>query len=188
MTSLFRVTHFLVRIDMFRRLFLITAAAFTLTGALGSSGCAYSPTVRSEVPPIIFVHGNGDSAAVWQTTLWRFESNGWPRNRLFALQQPYPIARDDDGKDQPGRSSSAESMAFLKAEVDKVLVKTGATKVVLVGNSRGGYAIRNYIQKGGGEKVVSHAILGVHPTTACGRFPAFVKAANFQALGRSSKV
>ena len=52
MTSLFRVTHFLVRIDMFRRLFLITAAAFTLTGALGSSGCAYSPTARSEVPPI----------------------------------------------------------------------------------------------------------------------------------------
>ena len=183
MTSLFRVTHFLVRIDMFRRLFLITAAAFTLTGALGSSGCAYSPTARSEVPPIIFVHGNGDSAAVWQTTLWRFESNGWPRNRLFALQQPYPIARDDDGKDQPGRSSSAESMAFLKAEVDKVLVKTGATKVVLVGNSRGGYAIRNYIQKGGGEKVVSHAILGGTPNHGVWAIPGFRESSEFSGTG-----
>jgi triacylglycerol lipase len=31
-----------------------------------------------------------------------------------------------------------------------VLQATGASKVVLVGNSRGGYAIRNYVQNGGG--------------------------------------
>jgi triacylglycerol lipase len=35
--------------------------------------------------------------------------------------------------------------------------------VVLVGNSRGGYAIRNYIQNGGGAAKVSHAILGGVP-------------------------
>ena len=54
-------------------------------------------------------------------------------------------------------------MAFLKAEVDKVLQATGARQVVLMGNSRGGNAIRNYIQNGGGDATVSHAILGGTP-------------------------
>ena len=168
---------------MFRRLFLGTASTFALALAIGSSGCAYGPPARVDAPPIVFVNGNGDSAAVWQTTLWRFESNGWPRDRLFALQQPYPLARDDDSKEQPGRSSSAESMAFLKAEVDKVLVKTGAMQVVLVGNSRGGYAIRNYIQNGGGDKVVSHAILGGTPNHGVWAIPGFREGSEFSGTG-----
>jgi hypothetical protein len=40
---------------------------------------------------------------------------------------------------------------------------TGAEKVVLVGNSRGGNAIRDYIRNGGGAQTVSHAILGGTP-------------------------
>ena len=116
-----------------------------------------------ERPPIVFVHGNGDSAALWQTTIWRFESNGWPRERLFTVDQPFPLARDDDAVTQPGRSSTAESMAFLKAEVERVLKATGAAKVVLIGNSRGGNTIRNYVQNGGGAAVVSHVVLGGNP-------------------------
>lgn len=114
-------------------------------------------------PPIVFVHGNGDTAALWMTTLWRFESNGWPRERLHAIDLPYPTARAEDNRPEPGRSSSAEHMAFLRSEVEKVLRATGAKQVVLVGNSRGGYAIRNYIQNGGGAAKVSHAILGGVP-------------------------
>jgi pimeloyl-ACP methyl ester carboxylesterase len=116
-----------------------------------------------ERPPIVFVHGNGDSAALWQTTIWRFESNGWPRDRLFAFDQPFPLARDDDAVAQPGRSSTAESLAFLQTEVDRVLKSTGASKVVLIGNSRGGNTIRNYVQNGGGDRVVSHVVLGGNP-------------------------
>jgi hypothetical protein len=26
--------------------------------------------------PVLFVHGNGDTAGLWITTIWRFESNG----------------------------------------------------------------------------------------------------------------
>src|SRR6185295_10429729 len=89
--------------------------------------------------------------------------NGWPRARLHAIDLPYPLARDDDTKEQPGRTSTAEHMAYLKAEVEKVLGDTGARQVALVGNSRGGYAIRNYIQNGGGDKTVSHAVLGGTP-------------------------
>ncbi len=140
-----------------RRLFLAFAAAVALL-----SGCA-TPPASQQQPPIVFVHGNGDTAALWQTTIWRFESNGWPRDRLHAIDLPYPLARDDDAKPQPGRTSTAEHMAYLKAEVEKVLKSSGARQVVLVGNSRGGYAIRNYIQNGGGDRTVSHAVLGGAP-------------------------
>ncbi len=139
----------------FLALGLATCAALGALLPLGASA-------QSE-PPIVFVHGNGDSAALWMTTLWRFESNGWPRNRLHAIEMPYPSARDDDSVAQPGRSSTAEHMAYLKSEVEKVLKNTGAAQVVLFANSRGGNAVRNYIQNGGGDKTVSHAILGGTP-------------------------
>lgn len=168
---------------MLRRLFLSTSAALSLALALASGGCALAPPAATDAPPIVFVHGNGDSAALWQTTVWRFESNGWPRDRLFALQHPYPLARDEDAKAQPGRSSTAEHMAFLKSEVAKVLAQTGAKQVVLVGNSRGGYAIRNYIQNGGGDKTVSHAILGGTPNHGVWAIPGFREGSEFSGTG-----
>ena len=151
-----------------RRALLLAAAAAATAAVLGA--CATAP-VSEPPPPIVFVHGNGDSAALWTTTLWRFESNGWPRERLHAIDVPYPLARDDDAKPQEGRSSSAENLQFLAAEIDKVLAATGAKQVVLVANSRGGYAVRNYIANCGsggsggasGAAKVSHAILGGTP-------------------------
>ena len=57
--------------------------------------------------PIVFVHGDSDAAAIWQTQIWRFESNGYPRNRLFAISFTDPQARDDDTVAQANRSSTA---------------------------------------------------------------------------------
>ncbi|HWI79425.1 MAG TPA: alpha/beta fold hydrolase, partial [Ramlibacter sp.] len=128
------------------------------TAVLAIAACASAPTL-DQAPPIVFVHGNGDSASIWQTTIWRFESNGWPRERLHAIDMPYPLARSVDAKPEPGRSSAAENMAYLKGEVEKVLKATGSRQVILIGNSRGANAIRNYIQNGGGEATVSRAIL-----------------------------
>ena len=138
------------------------AAALALAGCADLPSSARSNSLEA-MPPIVFVHGNGDSAALWQTTLWRFESNGWPANRLHAVDMPYPLARDVDAQAQAGRISTAESAQFLKREVDKVLRETGASQVVLMGNSRGGYAIRNYIENFGGAALVSHAVLGGTP-------------------------
>ena len=145
--------------DMTRRTLVFAAAVPVLAPALVA--CAADPTSPTigSAPPIVFMHGNGDTAGLWLTTLWRFESNGWPRARLHAVDMPYPLSRDDDGKPQDGRSSTLENMQHLAAEVDKVLRATGASRVVLVANSRGGYAARNYIQNGGGAATVSHAIL-----------------------------
>ena len=162
---------------IFRRSLLGVVAAVVLV-----AGCASTPSLQ-EVPPIVFVHGNGDTAALWQTTIWRFESNGWPRERLHAIDVPYPLSRDDDSKAQAGRTSAAENMAYLKAEVEKVLQATGASKVVLIGNSRGGNAIRSYIQSGGGARTVSHAILGGTPNHGVQAIPGFNEASEFAGTG-----
>jgi triacylglycerol lipase len=74
-------------------------------------------------------------------------------------------------------------MAFLKAEVDKVLRATGAPQVVLVANSRGGYAVRNYIQNGGGDKTVSHAVLGGTPNHGVWAIKGFREANEFAGTG-----
>lgn len=165
--------------------------ALTRRGALlislaALAGCAFKlplvPDTAPQRPPIVFVHGNGDTAALWLTTLWRFESNGWPRDRLHAIDLPYPLARDADDKAQPGRSSTEEARAFLAAEVDAVLQRTGAKQVVLVGNSRGGLVMRNYIASGGAAKV-SHAILGGAPNHGVWASPTFRPTNEFNGAG-----
>lgn len=151
-------------------------ALFAAIAALLFAGCATAPAPDTH-PPIVFVHGNGDTAALWHTTLWRFESNGWPAARLHAIDLPYPLARDADDKPQDGRTSSSEHMRYLSAEVDAVLRRTGRIggheRVVLIGNSRGGNAIRNYIANGGGAAKVSHAILGGTPNHGVWANPTF---------------
>ena len=60
-------------------------ALWALAASLVLAGCASTTTPPPAPPPVVFVHGNGDSAALWTTTIWRFESNGWPRDRLLAI-------------------------------------------------------------------------------------------------------
>jgi triacylglycerol esterase/lipase EstA (alpha/beta hydrolase family) len=107
-----------------RRLLLLGAGSVAMALALSACG-SLAPPIETR-PPIVFVHGNGDSAALWLTTLWRFESQGWPRDRLDAIDLPYPLARDDDTVAQAGRSSAAEQAQVLASTVDRVLARTGA--------------------------------------------------------------
>ena len=115
-------------------------------------------------PPIILVHGNGDNASIWQNIVWQFESNGWPRERIFAIDFRFPLARADDTKPMAGRSGSAEQLQELAAKIAQVRQLTGAEKVSLIGNSRGGYAIRNYVRNfPGGKEQVAFVVLGGVP-------------------------
>ena len=127
------------------------------------AACAAFQPAAEPQPPVVFVHGNGDTAALWQTTIWRFESNGYERRLLHAIDFPNPLARGEDAKPQPLRSSTAEQMAELARKVAEVRKLTGRDKVVLIGNSRGGNAIRNYVKNGGGAAFVSSAILSGTP-------------------------
>ncbi|MBI1778450.1 MAG: hydrolase [Proteobacteria bacterium] len=121
-------------------------------GALAQSG---SPAL-----PIVFVHGNGDNAGLWHTTIWRFESNGYDPSLLIAVDMAAPQAPGDDTKSEENRSTSADQAAQLAAAVTRVLIQTGRDKVVLVGNSRGANTIRNYVKFGGGHTHVALVILG----------------------------
>ncbi|QAU44209.1 hydrolase [Bradyrhizobium guangzhouense] len=117
-----------------------------------------SAASSSEVPPILFVHGNGDYDALWITTLWRMESNGIARDRMMAINFTNPSARTDDAVEQASRSSTEDQRRELAAAIAELKRRTGAARVALVGNSRGGNSIRNVI-KNGGVGDVSHAVL-----------------------------
>jgi pimeloyl-ACP methyl ester carboxylesterase len=135
----------------------------TLPLAAGNFGfSAFAQTTpaapSAEVPPILFVHGNGDHAALWITTLWRMESNGVPRERMFAINFTDPLARTDDSVPQPNRSSTQDQRRELGEAIKELQRRTGAPRVALVGNSRGGNSIRSYIKSSGGADV-SHAVL-----------------------------
>ena len=127
-----------------RRLLLLTAA-------LVAAAAAQSP--------IIFVHGNGDDATKWLPVIWLFETNGYPADRLFAIRFTDPNARRENSQAEPFRSSTTDQAAEWSARVTRVMIETKAKKVVLVGSSRGGMTIRNYLKNGGGAAVVSHAVL-----------------------------
>src|SRR5258708_3901903 len=130
--------------------FGLRAAAQTSSGDPG----------RTEIPPVLFVHGNGDHAALWITTVWRMESNGVPRDRMFAINFTDPLARTDDSVPQPNRSSTEDARRELGEAIKELKRRTGASRVALVGNSRGGNPIRSYIKNGGGA--------GVSPPPPCG--------------------
>ncbi len=130
---------------------------------LGLSGALLMTSARAQTPvyrtPIVFVHGNGDTAGLWLTTLWRFESNLYPRSLLFPIDLRYPLARDADAVPQAGRSSTDDVRGQLADFVADVLARTGAPRVALVGQSRGGNTIRNYLKNGGGAAVAGSAVL-----------------------------
>src|SRR3979411_1370548 len=127
-------------------------------GNFGFSAFAQAPPAApsaTEVPPVLFVHGNGDHAALWITTLWRMESNGVPRDRVFPLHFSDPVARTDDSVPQQNRSSTEDQRRELGEAIKELRRRTGASRVALVGNSRGGNSIRSYIKSGGADG--SHA-------------------------------
>ena len=93
--------------------------------------------------PIVFVHGNGDDAAKWIGIIELFESNEYPKDRLYAIRFTNPSARTDDTKEEAFRSSTIDVAAELSGFVTRVLLETHSTKVALVGSSRGGMTIRN---------------------------------------------
>ncbi len=74
------------------------------------------PPAEPGLPPVVFVHGNGDSSALWINNIWRFEANGYKRNQLFAIDFAYPNARREDAKPELFRSSAEEQMNVLIRE------------------------------------------------------------------------
>jgi hypothetical protein len=150
------------KMSISRRTVISSAAVLPFAaGSVGLGALAQtSPATpkAAQVPPILFVHGNGDHAALWMTTLWRMESNDIPRDRLFAISFTDPQARADDAVPEPNRSSTQDQRRELGDAVNELKRRTGAPRVALVANSRGGNSVRSLI-KAGGAADVSHAVL-----------------------------
>src|SRR6266480_1953532 len=89
----------------------LAAGSFGSSSAFAQAPAALPAAI--EVPPVLFVHGNGDQAPLWMTTLWRMESNGVPRERMFAINFADPLARTDDSVAQPNRSSTEDQRREL---------------------------------------------------------------------------
>ncbi len=143
--------------ELDRRSFLSGAAALSAVPAFDALAQGSTDL------PILFVHGDGDQAPVWLTTLWRFESNGYRRDRLHAINFTDPKARDNDAIAQPNRSSTEDELRELSEAIDRIRTATGAPRVALVGLSRGGYSIRNYVSAPDRATGVSHIVLGGTP-------------------------
>ena len=107
---------------------MITRRGLLAGGAAAAAACAF-PLRADDLPPIVFVHGDSDQAAIWQTTFWRFESNGYPREKLFAISFTNPQARTDNGVEEANRSSTDDERKELAAFVDAALAKPARPKL-----------------------------------------------------------
>ncbi len=159
-----------------RPLLLLAAAAI----AAPRPARAQAPADQGHTP-VLMLHGNGDHAALWMTQLWRWESNGWPRDRLLAVSMPDPAARDDDAVPQPGRSSSAEQTERLAAFAGALSQRHGGQRIALVGNSRGGFPIRDLVSRDGGARLASHAITAGTPHKGIWDIPGWRENSEFSA-------
>lgn len=134
----------------------VTRIAYTLVSIFLACVAAMTSSAQAQPNmsvPIVFVHGNGDDASKWIGIIWLFESNGYPTDKLFSVRFSHPSARTNDTVEEVNRSSTTDATAELSAFVTRVLIETHSSKVALIGSSRGGMTIRNYLRHGGSNNV-----------------------------------
>ncbi|MFD5323523.1 esterase/lipase family protein [Streptomyces sp. NPDC127092] len=111
-----------------------TAAAPVAVTAGAVSGSAADGRHRAAGPdPIVFVHGWNSDGATWRTMADRFQADGWPADHL-------------DRWTYDATQSNTTTAARLAEEIDRVLHRTGATKVDLVTHSMGALSSRYYLR------------------------------------------
>jgi triacylglycerol lipase len=130
--------------------FVVLAQVFP--GGTGSAAPAHDP--------VLFVHGYGGTAALWDTMINHFKEDGWTDGELFTMS--YDSAH-----------SNVLTAGLIKEKVDGILAQTGAERVDLVTHSMGGLSTRYYLKfLGGASKVDAWVSLGGpnHGTAAAGYF------------------
>ncbi|UIJ71796.1 hydrolase [Aurantimonas sp. HBX-1] len=133
-------------------------AAFALV--LAVTPAAGQDVARGDsAPPIVFVHGDREGAGFWTTTLWRFESNGYPADFLFAADIDNPAAPTLDTTPEPNRSTTEQAAEAVAATVERALGATGAARVAIVAHGRGCQTARNYVKNFGGAEKVARLVL-----------------------------
>jgi len=111
------------------------AAGASEAGSGGNTGGtdALPPLPDDKALPIIFVHGYAGSAAQYASQKMRFVANGYPADRIIAFEH------DGAGLDTTGYANALDPI------VDRALSQFGASKVYLVGHSRGTFVSSTYL-------------------------------------------
>lgn len=128
-----------------RRLLLRLGTALTVV-ALATAVAV--PARAAERDPVIFVHGYTGSGSNWNSMVSSFRAAGYASGELDAWTYNF-------------RQSNQATARDLSAEVDRVLARTGATRVDIVTHSMGGLSSRWYLKfLGGVDKVDDWVSLG----------------------------
>ena len=109
--------------------------------AVAAAAALAMPATASAFDPIVFVHGWNSSGSTWNTTISRFQADGWTSAELHNWS--YNTSQ-----------SNATTASQLSAKVDQVLAATGAAKVDIVTHSMGGLSSRYYLKNLGGQAKV----------------------------------
>jgi hypothetical protein len=114
------------------RTILVGSLAFALSACGGDDDEDPKPSDTGPLP-IVFVHGFAGSAQQYESQAMRFVANGFPADRIFALDH------DGAGTDYAGYGNLVDAL------VDQVRAKLGVDKVILVGHSRGTTVSSGYL-------------------------------------------
>jgi len=166
----------------------VTIRKILATTAVGVGLFVNSSLANATSMPVVFVHGDSDTSALWITQMWRFESNGFATDHLFALDLKSPGAPQDNNKKEENRSTTTQAATALAALVDKALKSTGAKKVALVGNSRGCSTIRNYVQNFGGAAKTEKMVMTGCVYNGVFNFPGAAEGSEYNASGKFLKM
>lgn len=98
--------------------------------------------------PVVFIHGNGDSAAGWNTQIQRFRDKGYAENELFAITLI-----------PPQNENHQHYAAQIKTFIENILSQKGTKKVNVIAHSLGCTVTRHYIKFMEGDKKVANAVL-----------------------------
>ncbi len=114
-----------------------TFAAVLLTFGCGSDDDAAGdfPEVieRTDVRPVIFVHGGAGSGAQFETQAMRFASNGYPPSFLRVLDY------------NSGNASDPQIPIRMDQLVESLLAESGADRVDVLGHSLGTRLMQDYL-------------------------------------------
>ena len=116
-------------------------AGFVAAAAICLAGTAMAPGAAFGQDPILFVHGYLESSSLWKTMISRFEKDGYSKSSLSAFSYNTSQSNKVDAE-------------LVKAEVEKLLNATKATKVDIIAHSMGSLNSRWYVKFLGGEATV----------------------------------
>ncbi len=112
-------------------------------GDVPAFGGRTQPGEKLDKEPVIFIHGNSDSAAGWEKSIEHFNAQGYKPSELYAMTW---------GDANPMKAAlqhhSQQNLEEVRAFIQAVKEYTGAEKVDVIGHSMGVTLARKAIQGG----------------------------------------